>query len=168
MKHGKPTATAAATATDNPRGPGPVASVAERFVRAMKPGNAGGAKGPHFGHVDGRDKGIAIGFGLATQENPSVLEATLRSGEGCAAGVIVGLTVKPVGEPDAGNPPVRFDQREVETEHGMRLLRHRRGNPETDYVEAYPTAPPLDSTPSGCCPRSASHGRPWPPTAGQA
>jgi len=28
----------------------------------------------------------------------------------------------------------------------MRLLRHRRGNPETDYVEAYPTAPPLDST----------------------
>ena len=28
----------------------------------------------------------------------------------------------------------------------MRLLRHRRGNPETEYVEAYPTAPPLDST----------------------
>jgi len=51
-----------------------------------------------------------------------------------------------VREPDAGNPPVRFDEREVETEHGMRLLRHSRGNPETDYVEAYPTAPPLDST----------------------
>ena len=61
-------------------------------------------------------------------------------------GAIVGLTVKPVGEPDAGNPPVRFDEREVETEHGMRLLRHRRGNPETEYVEAYTTAPPLDST----------------------
>ena len=30
----------------------------------------------------------------------------------------MGLTVKPVGEPDAGNPPVRFDEREVETEHG--------------------------------------------------
>ena len=28
----------------------------------------------------------------------------------------------------------------------MRLLRHRRGNPETEYVEAYTTAPPLDST----------------------
>ena len=28
----------------------------------------------------------------------------------------------------------------------MRLLRHSRGNPETEYVEAYPTAPPLDST----------------------
>ena len=58
----------------------------------------------------------------------------------------MGLTVKPVGEPDAGNPPVRLDQREVETEHGMRLVRHRRGNPETEYVEAYTTAPPLDST----------------------
>jgi hypothetical protein len=52
-----------------------------------------------------------------------------------------------VREPDAGNPPVRFDEREVETEHGMRLVRHRRGNPDTEYVEAYPTAPPLDSTP---------------------
>jgi hypothetical protein len=51
-----------------------------------------------------------------------------------------------VREPDAGKPPVRFDEREVETEHGMRLLRHSRGNPETEYVEAYPTAPPLDST----------------------
>ena len=51
-----------------------------------------------------------------------------------------------VREPDAGNPPVRFDEREVETEHGKRLVRHKRGNPETEYVEAYPTAPPLDST----------------------
>jgi hypothetical protein len=55
----------------------------------------------------------------------------------------VGILVR---KPDAGKPPVRFDEREVETEHGMRLLRHSRGNPETDYVEAYPTAPPLDST----------------------
>jgi len=51
-----------------------------------------------------------------------------------------------VREPDAGNPPVRFDEREVETEHGMRLLRHKRGNPDPEYVEAYTTAPPLDST----------------------
>ena len=28
----------------------------------------------------------------------------------------VGLTVKPVGEPDAGNPHVRFDERGWETE----------------------------------------------------
>jgi hypothetical protein len=67
MKHGKPRTAAAATATESPRGPGPAVSVAERLVVAMKPGNAGGAKGPHFGRVGGRDKGIAIGFGLATQ-----------------------------------------------------------------------------------------------------
>jgi hypothetical protein len=36
----------------------------------------------------------------------------------------------PAAEPVAGNPPVRFDEREVETEHGRRLLRHKRGNPE--------------------------------------
>jgi hypothetical protein len=138
MKHGKPTMTAAETATGNPRGPGPVASVAERLVVAWKPGNAGGAKGPHFGRVGGRDKGIAIGFGLATQKNPSILEATVRSGEGCAAGAIVGLTVKPVGEPDAGNPPVRFDEREVETEHGMRLLRHRQGKPRNRICRNLP------------------------------
>ena len=131
-KHGKPTTAAVATATGSPRRPGPVASVAERPVGAVKPGNAGGAKGPHFGRVGGRDKGIAIGSGLATQDDPSVPEATVRPGEDCAASADVGLIVKPVGEPDAGNPPVRFDEREVETEHGMRLIRHGRGNPDTE------------------------------------
>ncbi len=48
MKHGKPAMTAVATATGNPRGPGPVPSVAERLVVALKPGNSGGAKGPQF------------------------------------------------------------------------------------------------------------------------
>jgi hypothetical protein len=48
-----------------------------------------------------------------------------------------------VREPDAGDRHVRFDEREVETEHGMRLLRHEWGNPDTDYVEAYPAAPHL-------------------------
>jgi hypothetical protein len=51
-----------------------------------------------------------------------------------------------VREPDAGNPPVPFDEREVETEHGVRLLRHRRENPDPEYAEAYPTAPVLDFT----------------------
>jgi len=41
-----------------------------------------------------------------------------------------------VREPDAGNPPVRFDEREVETEHGRRLLRHKRGNPETEVIRS--------------------------------
>ena len=52
------------------------------------------------------------------------------------ASSLVGETMNLVREPDAGNPPVRFDEREVETEHGMRLLRHRRGNPDTEYAEA--------------------------------
>src|SRR5438045_5884503 len=37
-----------------------------------------------------------------------------------------------VREPDAGNRPVRFDERGVKTEHGRRILRHNRGNPETE------------------------------------
>jgi len=41
-----------------------------------------------------------------------------------------------VREPDAGNPPVRFDEREVKTEHGRRLLRHTRGNPETEVIRS--------------------------------
>ena len=81
MKHGKPMPTAAATATGNPRGPDPVASVAERLVVVMKPGNAGGAKGPHFGRVGGRDKGIAIGFGLATHEKPEPPGSDYAKGE---------------------------------------------------------------------------------------
>jgi hypothetical protein len=32
--------------------------------------------------------------------------------------VFVCRLANPVGEPDAGNPPVRFDEREVETEQG--------------------------------------------------
>ena len=43
-----------------------------------------------------------------------------------------------VREPDAGNPPVRFDEREVETEHGMRLVRPERGNPETELCRSLP------------------------------
>jgi hypothetical protein len=43
-----------------------------------------------------------------------------------------------VREPDAGNPPVRFDEREVETEHGMRIIRPRRGNPDTELSRSLP------------------------------
>ena len=57
MKHGKPAMTAAATATGNPRGPSPVASVAERLVVALKPGNSGGAKEPQFKDQRTQEKG---------------------------------------------------------------------------------------------------------------
>jgi hypothetical protein len=58
----------------------------------------------------------------------------------------VGEIMTLVREPDAGNPPVRFDEREVETEHGMRPVRHRPGNPAPEYGETCPTAPLLNST----------------------
>jgi hypothetical protein len=45
-----------------------------------------------------------------------------------------------VREPDAGEPPVRFDEREVETEHGMRIMRHRPGKPR-NRVMPKPTPP---------------------------
>ena len=41
-----------------------------------------------------------------------------------------------VREPDAVNPPVRFDEREVETEHGMWIMRHGRGNPDTELCRS--------------------------------
>lgn len=47
--------------------------------------------------------------------------------------------------PDAGNLPVRFGGRAVETAYGMPILRHKRGNHDTEYAEAQTTAPPLDS-----------------------
>ena len=50
----------------------------------------------------------------------------------------MGEVINLVREPDAGNPPVLFDEREVETEHGRRLLRHKRGNPETEVNRSLP------------------------------
>lgn len=41
------------------------------------------------------------------------------------------VTTDCVREPDAGELQVRFEERGVETGHGRRILRHKRGNPET-------------------------------------
>lgn len=45
---------------------------------------------------------------------------------------VVCRRVKPVGEPSAGEPHARFDEREVETEYGVRLFRHQWGNANTE------------------------------------
>jgi hypothetical protein len=90
---------------------------------------------------------VSVGGGFGKEKVPKGDEKGVRNlhpGVSCRA--LARLSAGPSVAKDAGNPPVRFDEREVETEHGMRLLRHSRGNPETEYVEAYPTAPPLDST----------------------
>ena len=59
-------------------------------------------------------------------------------------------------EPDAGNLPVRFDEREVETEHGMRLKDTHRGNPKTELCRSLNRRrPPLNSTLARQCRRTA-------------
>jgi hypothetical protein len=66
---------------------------------------------------------------LATPPRIQALQRKLRlQAKRCANA----LRKSPIREPGAGNPHVRFDEREVETEHGRRILRHRRGNPETE------------------------------------
>ena len=50
-------------------------------------------------------------------------------------------------EPDAGNPPVRFDEREQETESSQTGLRRRRESAINRHRETKATAPVLDSTP---------------------
>lgn len=49
-------------------------------------------------------------------------------------------------EPDAGNPPVRFDEREEETELSQTGLRRRGESPANRHREATVFAPLLDST----------------------
>src|SRR5262249_23771172 len=55
-------------------------------------------------------------------------------------------------EPDVGNPPVRFDEREQETEPCQTGLRRRRESTVNSHREAKATAPVLDSTRGGCAP----------------
>ena len=49
-------------------------------------------------------------------------------------------------EPDAGNLPVRFDEREQETEPGQTGLRRRAKAQPMSHRETTATAPVLDST----------------------
>src|SRR5215467_14631942 len=51
-------------------------------------------------------------------------------------------------EPDAGNLPVRFDEREQETEPRQTGLRRRRESFVSSHRETKATAPVLDSTPA--------------------
>ena len=48
----------------------------------------------------------------------TVTEGTSGSVKDRPTGLPVCRLTNPVGEPDAANPHVRFDEREVETEHG--------------------------------------------------
>src|SRR5262250_3140161 len=60
-------------------------------------------------------------------------------------------------EPDAGNPPVRFDEREEETELCQTGLRRRGESRANRHREAPVTAPLLDSTQNTPCYCFLSH-----------
>jgi hypothetical protein len=63
--------------------------------------------------------GVAMLRALGHQDVP-----TFHMNEGHSAFLTLALRRSLVREPDAGNPHVRFDEREVETEHGE-ILGHR-------------------------------------------
>src|SRR5262250_2909962 len=62
------------------------------------------------------------------------------------AGGVTRIIVCLFREPDAGNPPVRFDEREQETEPSQTGLRRRRESFVRSHRETKATAPVLDST----------------------
>jgi hypothetical protein len=71
----------------------------------------------------------------------------------------VGESVSLFREPDAGKLPVRFDEREQETELSQTGLRRRRESFVSSHREAKATASVLDSTPNFtyCRSRRALH-----------
>ena len=92
------------------------AGVAERSVVPMKPDNAGGGKRPQLKEWrkkrQGRRGYCPKGYHLTCVKRCGHRQARRRRSQApCAArGQIL------LREPDAGNPPVRFDERDVETE----------------------------------------------------
>jgi hypothetical protein len=104
--------------------------MAERFVVPKKPGNAGGGKGPWFKVNAGRSEGEEIGVSLTNSRK--CREAS--GGIACQSEERSDNDLRPlvcermkslVRKPDAGKPPVRFDERGVETGNMAQLLRHR-------------------------------------------
>ena len=89
--------------------------MAESLAVPMNPGNADGGKGSQLKTDARSDEGHgALTMSLATP--------------GCCSGVADGVTRNIVSlfrEPDAGNLPVRFDEREQETEPSQTGLRWR-------------------------------------------
>src|ERR1035437_8543955 len=113
----------------------------DRVVGALRPGNAGGAKGPDFWCAFEDGEVVVIGDKpentIEDRRRPRLLcRGAKESCSPCRSRVRLGLlpvclTVKPVGEPDALIGHVRFDKRGGETER-CRM--------------AQATAPILDST----------------------
>jgi hypothetical protein len=84
--------------------------MAERLVVPTKPGNSGGGKGLSVegGRKKRRQKG-RLAISLTTPE----LFSEVADGVTCNG---LGDCVSLLREPEAGNPHIRFDERDVETE----------------------------------------------------
>ncbi len=91
--------------------------MADRLVVPLKPGNAGGGKGPDFGRAVEvtKSRGLTGRSSNPTFTVPRSRKELYGPAKGAPSDAAVGRFVKPVGEPDAANPHVRFDEREVET-----------------------------------------------------
>ena len=95
--------------------------VADRLVVLMTPGNAGRGKEPDFWRVPGRDQqpgdwlclSTPLKVGRSRKELYSSSKMVMLSASRPKRNrTIVCWRVKLVGKPDAGNPHVRFDERE--------------------------------------------------------
>jgi hypothetical protein len=84
--------------------------VAERFVVPLKLGNASGGKGPQFKTDAIRGEGPGRLGNLSTPQRVQKPQMALHA---------KAQAWSLVREPDAGNLPVRFDERDVETEPGL-------------------------------------------------
>jgi hypothetical protein len=112
----------------------------DRLIVPWKPGNAGGGKGPDFGSVVEGTKSPESGHGPTTSITDSAVpDATRGSVKARPAGRAVGRPPNSVGEPDAGNLPVRFDEGEVETGDG-KILGHRQPKGPGN-MQGFPTLP---------------------------
>ena len=82
----------------------------ERFIVATKARNGAGAKGPHLVDVnsEAQDRAMAPVWEIATTTKVRALQRTLcRTAKRTAS---TARAVNGLGEPDAGKPPVRFDE----------------------------------------------------------
>ena len=82
----------------------------ERFIVATKARNGAGAKGPHLVDVnsEAQDRAMAPAREIATTTKVRAPQRTLsRTAKSWPS---IARAVNGLGKPDAGNPPVRFDE----------------------------------------------------------
>jgi hypothetical protein len=96
--------------------------VTGRCVVPWKPGNAGGGKAPDFGRAVAATTSPGMDRPISQPRDPVPRSRKEIAGpvKPPPSGAGVGRPAKSVGEPEAVNPHVRFAERAVATEQGMR------------------------------------------------